>query len=34
MWGQAQLIAYSQIRDYEDDKERENLYRALGARIG
>ena len=33
MWGQAQLIAYSQIREYEDSKERENLYKALGNKV-
>jgi len=33
MWAQAQLIAYSQIRCYEEDEEMLNLYRAMGAKV-
>jgi hypothetical protein len=33
VWAQAQMIAYSQIRCYEEDEENINMYRALGAKL-
>ena len=33
VWGQAQLIAYEQIRNIEESEQDMNLLRALGAKI-
>jgi hypothetical protein len=33
VWSQAQLIAYNQIREYEEDEDRINLYKASGAKL-
>ena len=33
VWSQAQMIAYSQIREYEEEEDRLNMYRCLGAKV-
>lgn len=33
IWRQAQLIAYNQIRCYEEDEDQVNMYRALGHKV-
>ena len=33
VWAQSQLIAYSQLREYEESEEHLNLLRASGAKI-
>jgi len=33
IWAQAQIIGYSQIREYEDNTEHENILKASGAKL-
>jgi len=33
VWKQAQLIAYDQVRGYEEGEEQINMYKALGAKV-
>ena len=33
VWRQAQLIAYNQIRGYEEAEDQENMYKALGIKL-
>jgi len=33
VWRQAQLIAYDQIRGYEEEEDKINMYKALGVKL-